>query len=603
MANFDRKVFLKTVSHSPGVYLMFDSEGRCLYVGKAKDLYRRLGSYFRRGGITAKIKLMMSQVNNIETRITHTESEALLLENQLIKEKTPRYNVIFRDDKTYPYIRVTTHHPQPGISFYRGSLKQPGTFFGPYASVGAVREILSQLQKVIPVRHCSDNYFNNRSRPCLQYQIERCSAPCVGLVDPIIYAEDVHQVLMLLEGRNDSLAKLFLEKMESSARILDYETAADYRNRISALREIQSRQHNDLPNNKEIDVVTAIERNGTIDVCVMFLRGGQNRGDRHYFFRPLLGQGSREVLTAFLPQFYFRNLIPKEIVVSPPPEDVDTLVRLLTKNAGRKVVIKSNVRGGRAKMLSLARNQAENQMTRHLVSKESYQCRFANLCRDLDVEEDAQRIECYDISHTGGEAVVASCIVFNRDGPNTSEYRRFNIKEAMGGDDYGALRETLTRRFRKVSEGKGVVPDILLLDGGKGHLRIAQEIVERLIPHEICLATIAKGAGRRPNLDRVYGYRDHKMSALQTSQTSLHLIQEIRDEAHRFAITGHRRRRSKRRRESPLEEIMGIGSKRRQSLLRYFGGLKAIESAGADELSRAPGISPNLARLVYQHFH
>ena len=599
----DGKIFLKTVSHSPGVYLMVDSDGRYLYVGKAKNLQRRLGSYFRRSGLPDKTKLMMSQVSYVETRITHTEREALLLENDLIKEKIPRYNVIYRDDKSYPYIRVTTDHLQPGISFYRGSLKQPGTFFGPYSSVAAVREILSQLQKVIPVRHCSDNYFSNRSRPCLQYQIKRCSGPCVGLVDPSVYADDVRQVIMLLEGRDDSLAELFTERMEGAARILDYETATDYRNRISALREIQSRQHNLLPNDREIDVVTAIERNGTIDVCVMFVRGGQNRGDRHYLFRPRLGQNSKEVLAAFLPQFYFRNSIPREIVVAPLPGAVDTLASLFTEKAGHKVVIKSNVRGRRAQALTLARNQAEDHLTRHFASKESYQYRFSSLCRDLNVKDDAERIECYDISHTGGEAVVASRVVFSRDGPDTSEYRRFNIKEAMPGDDYGALRETLTRRFRKASEGQGLTPDILLIDGGKGHLRIAREIVERLVPNELCLATIAKGTGRRPSLDRVYGYRNHRMSVLQTSQTSLHLIQQIRDEAHRFALTGHRRRRSKRRTESSLEQIPSIGPKRRQSLLRHFGGLKAIEHAGMAELSRAPGISPNIARGIYEYFH
>jgi excinuclease ABC subunit C len=599
----DGKAFLKTVNQSPGVYLMVDSDGRYLYVGKAKNLQRRLGSYFRRSGLPDKTKLMMSQVSNIEIRITHTEREALLLENDLIKEKAPRYNVIYRDDKSYPYIRVTTDHPQPGISFYRGSLKQPGTFFGPYPSVAAVREILSQLQKVVPVRHCSDNYFRNRSRPCLQYQIKRCSGPCVGLVDPSVYADDVRQVIMLLGGRDDSLAKLFTQRMEEAARTLDYETATDYRNRISALREIQSRQYNLLPNDREIDVVTAIERNGTIDVCVMSVRRGQNRGDRHHLFRPRLGQNSKEVLAAFLPQFYFRNSIPREIVVAPLPGPVDTLATLFTEKAGHKVVIKSNVRGRRAQALILARNQAEDHLTRHLASKESYQYRFASLCRDLNAKDDAVRIECYDISHTGGEAVVASRVVFNRDGPDTSEYRRFNIKEAIPGDDYGALRETLTRRFRKVSEGQGLTPDILLIDGGKGHLRIALEIVERLVPNELCLATIAKGIGRRPSLDRVYGYRNNRVSALQTSQTSLHLIQQIRDEAHRFALIGHRRQRSKKHTESPLEQIPSIGPKRRQSLLRHFGGLKAIEDAGMDELSRTPGISPDIARGIYEYFH
>jgi excinuclease ABC subunit C len=600
---FDGKGFLKTVSRSPGVYLMVDRDGKCLYVGKAKNLRRRLGSYFRQGNLNGKIKLMMSQVADIEIRVTRTESEALLLENDLIKEKTPRYNVVFRDDKTYPYIRVSTHHRRPGVSFYRGSLKKPGTFFGPYSSITAVREILSQLQKVIPVRHCSDSYFNNRSRPCLQYQIKRCSGPCVDLVESEIYAEDVRQVLLLLEGRNDSLAKLFTTKMERAASILDYETAADYRNRISALRDIQSSQQYIFPHDREIDVVTAIERHGTISVCVMFIRNGQNRGERHYFFRPLLGQSSKQVLTAFLPQFYFRNLVPKEIVVEPLPESVDTLIDLFTEKGGRKVAIKSNVRGRRAQALALARNQAENYLTSYFATKENYEHRFASLCRDLRAEQGARRIECYDISHTGGEAVVASQVVFNREGPMISEYRQFNIKEALPGDDYGALREVLSRRFRKISEGQGVTPDILLIDGGKGQLRIAQETIETLVPNELCLAAIAKGVGRKPSLDQVYGYRNNRMSILQVNRTSLHLIQEIRDEAHRFAIAGHRRRRSKVRTESPLQQISGVGSKRRQALLRYFGGLRAIERASIDELSRVSGISIHLANRIYQHFH
>jgi excinuclease ABC subunit C len=335
----------------------------------------------------------------------------------------------------------------------------------------------------------------------------------------------------------------------------------------------------------------------------MFVRSGQNRGDRQYIFRPLLGQNSKEVLTAFLPQFYLRNLIPKEIIVSPSPNTADSLACLFTEKAGRKIVIRSNVRGGRAQALTMARNQAEDHLERHFASKESYQYQFTSLCRDLKAEEGAERIECYDISHTSGDAMVASRVVFTWNGPDTSEYRRFNIKEATMGDDYGALRETLTRRFRNVSGGQGLIPDILLIDGGKGHLRIAQEIVERLVPHQLCLAAIAKGAGRKPNLDRVYGCRDPKISILQINKTSMHLIQQIRDEAHRFAITGHRRRRSKKHTESPLEQISGVGRKRRQSLLRYFGGLKAIERAGVDELSRAPGISPNMARRVYQYFH
>lgn len=601
--DFDGKVFIQTVSQSTGVYMMIDRKGGYLYIGKAKNLRRRLSSYFRSSELRGKTKLMISQVDRIEIHVTHTESEALILENNLIKANKPRYNVIFRDDKSYPYIRVSTDHPRPGISFYRGGLRQSGTFFGPYASVAAVREILSQLQKIIPVRNCNDSYFNNRSRPCLQYQIKRCSGPCVDLVDPDVYEDDVRQILMLLGGRNESLAELFARRMEVAAKILDYETAADYRNRISALREIQAQQLSFFPHDRDIDVVTAVEQDGTVGVCVMFIRSGQNRGDRHYFFRPPLGQNAQEVLAEFLPQFYFRNLIPREIVVKPSVKSVTILTALLTSKAGHKVSIKSNVRGRRAQAVALAGNQAEHRLARHLASKESYQYRFTRLCKDLEVEDSAQRIECYDISHTAGESMVAARVVFDKDGPATSEYRRFNIKATTPGDDYGALRETLGRRFRAFSKDRGIVPEILVCDGGKGHLRIAQETIEKLVPDDLCLVTIAKGPGRKPKLDRVYGYRNHKICVLQLSQPSLTLVQQIRDEAHRFAITGHRRQRAKRQVVSPLEQIAGLGPKRRQSLLRYFGGLKSIERAGVDDLTRASGISANLAKRIYQHFH
>jgi len=603
--SFDGEAFLKRVGNSPGVYVMQDCEGHSLYVGKAKDLRKRLASYFGKRALPAKTELMVSQISNIKIITTHTESEALLLENNLIKEKKPRYNVIFKDDKSYPYIRVTTHHPYPGISFYRGSLKRSGLFFGPYANIAAVREILGQLQKIIPVRHCSNTYFSNRSRACLQYQIKRCSGPCVGLIDPESYREDIRQIIMLLQGRSDLLSELFQKEMRSAAQVLDYERAANYRNRISALREIQSRQGNLFPIDYKIDVVTALEQNGTIVISVASIRLGQNPGDRHYIFRPLMREDAKSVLSSFLPQFYLRHIIPKEIVIAPPLKISKGLTSLLSEKAGHKVLIKVNVRGKRAEALAVSMARAEEYLFRHLASKENYEHRFASLCDDFTIDKEADRIECYDISHMGGESTVASQVVFKKDGPTISEYRRFNIKEAAPGDDYGALEEALVRRFRMVSEEKlrGTAPSILLVDGGKGQLRLASRIINALAINNVCLASIAKGRNRNPNLDRVYIYTNGRVNRVLLSRTSMHFVQEIRDEAHRFAITGHRSHRSKKRMKSTLENIAGIGTKRRQSLLLYFGGLKSIEKAGIDEIARVKGISAALARNIYRHFH
>ena len=603
--SFDGTALLRTVGCSAGVYLMEDSLGNCLYVGKAKNLRKRLANYFRKSELHGKTKLLVSQIAKVETINTHTEGEALLLENSLIKKNKPRYNVIFRDDKSYPYIRITVDQPYPGISFYRGSLNRPGLYFGPYASVAAVREILTQIQKLIPVRHCSDSYFSNRSRPCLQHQIRRCSAPCMDLINRSVYAEDIKQVILLLEGRNKLLAELFQNNMETAAKSLNYEVAGSYRDRISALREIEARQGALLPRDRDIDFITVVERAGVIIVCVMFIRFGQNHGNRHYIFRPRLGEDASYVLASFLPQFYLGNVVPREIIVHPPYNFDKSLTEFLSEQSGHVVTIKKNVRGRRAQVLLINRAQAEDHLDRYLTSKESYENRFKSLCQELNVDTDMCRIEGYDISHTGGEAVVASQVVFRSSGPDRSQYRYFNIKEANPGDDYGALREVLMRRFRNSTKDRslGTIPNILVVDGGKGQLRIAYEVISDLGVQDVCLVGIAKGLGRKPNLDRMYAYKANVMTNLVLSKTTTHLVQEIRDEAHRFAITGHRRQSTKSRRRSTLEDIDGVGAKRRQLLLTHFGGLRSIEKAGIDEISRVRGISLRLAKNIYQHFH
>ena len=603
--NFDSESFLATVNHFPGVYIMEDQAGKCLYVGKAKDLRKRLSTYFRKSELGGKVKLMVAQIAKVHIVNTETEGEALLLENSLIKSRRPRYNVVFRDDKSYPYIRITDDQTYPGLSFYRGSLKRSGLFFGPYATVAAVREILSQIQKIVPVRHCSDSYFSNRSRPCLQYQIKRCSAPCVDLVEPEAYKEDIRQVILLLQGRSNLLAELFEKNMQNASEALDYELAAHYRDRISALREIEARQSTLLPHDRDTDVISVVEKKGVVVVSVMFVRFGQNHGNRHYIFRNSLSENTNDVLASFVPQFYLRNIAPKEILVYPPHRFNAALTDLLSEKSPYRVLIKPNVRGRRAQALALCRSQASDYLDRHLSSRESYKSRFKTLCRDLGVTQDAQCIECYDISHTGGESVVAAQIVFGPTGPDVSQYRRFNIRNAQPGDDYGALREVLMRRFRHVLEepNSRTLPDIVLVDGGKGQLGVAREVINELNIENMFLIGIAKGAGRKPHLDRLYSFISNHVTQINTGRTAMHLVQEIRDEAHRFALTGHRRQRSKKLGRSTLEEIAGIGRKRRQLLLTHFGGLKSIEKAGVEDIGRIKGISPTLAKIIYQHLH
>ena len=597
---FDGKQFCKTVSRSPGVYVMLWGISEYLYVGKAKNLRNRLTSYFVSVPQNRKIQRMLSRIASIQLHITKTESEALLLENTLIKEYRPRYNILLRDDKSYPYIRLSNSHDYPGLSLYRGRIEHKHKYYGPFSSAAAVRETLSEIQKVIPVRQCQDSYFSNRSRPCLQYQIKRCSAPCVGKVDRSTYLGDVEDSVLLLEGKSEKLGTLLQKKMDQSSENLDYESAARYRDRIAALRKVLDKQYVS-GGRSNADVVVAVSRSDRACVSVMSIRNGQNFGMRHYFQKTLLDETASEMLTAILPQYYLGNLIPKELIVHPKIDGVTHLTAMLTEKAGRKVVVKSNVRDYRAQWIEMALLNTTENLDRHLASKDSYTTRLKALSKDLALATDPVRLECFDISHTAGEATVGACVVFDDEGPLSSQYRRFNVKNVEPGDDYGAMQEVLQRRYRKVIENKEAIPDLLFVDGGKGQHRIAQEVLDELLLGDIPIVAVAKGHNRKVGDEKIYISGRKSALTLPRVSAGLHLIQQIRDEAHRFAITGHRQRRAKSRTYSTLEDVPGVGAARRRALLQHFGGLQQLKRAPVKDLIKVPGISDSLAEKIY-HF-
>ncbi len=599
---FDAKGFLKSVSNAPGVYAMRDNAGRYLYVGKARDLKKRLSSYFGATGLRPKTQAMMSHVSAIETTVTNTESEALLLENNLIKEERPRYNVVLRDDKSYPYIRLTKNERFPRLSFYRGSRKEGGRYFGPFPSAAAVRETLAQLQKVFPLRQCEDTFFRNRSRPCLQYQIERCSAPCVDLVDDKTYQDDVRQAELFLEGRDKTLTKQLVKRMEKASEDLDFETAAKLRDRIGALQRIQEKQYV-TSHSGNVDVISVSVEGGEACVEVMFIRHGRHLGSKHFFPGLKLDYNEADILQAFLPQYYLGRGIPDEILLSHAFDDMSALESMLSEQERRNIRIKHNARGQRARWLSLARMNVQDVLRRHIAGRATQDKRLTALQQAFYLEQVPQRIECFDVSHTAGEKTVASCVVFDVGGAAKSDYRRFNIKTVAAGDDYGALNEALTRRFRRLKEGEGKIPDVLLIDGGKGQLSTAANVLEELQVSDVFLIGVAKGRTRKPGMEKLFTLSSRQAVILDAASPALHLIQQIRDEAHRFAITGHRQRRGKARTTSRLEEIPGVGERRRQALLKHLGGMREVARAGVEDLARVPGISPKLAQRIHEQLH
>jgi excinuclease ABC subunit C len=605
MTPFDSKAFIKRLPSRPGVYRMFDEEGGILYVGKAKNLKNRVSSYFRSNALDSKTMALVARIQNVETTVTGSETEALLLEQSLIKEYKPPYNIVFRDDKSYPYILLTTADKYPRLAFHRGAQKKKGRYFGPFPSAFSVRDSLNILQKVFQVRQCEDSFFKNRARPCLQYQIKRCSGPCCDLISPEDYADDVQHAAMFLEGKNNAVMQRYANKMEDASAKLEFEKAAHYRDQVGHLRKIQEQQYV-VGNQGDIDVHAVVINPGGVCVLVMFIRGGRMLGNKTFFPKTRLDENESEVLAAFLPQFYLSGSggreTPPEVVVNAKIEDKFILEEALTSQSGRKVMISDNVRSHRKRWVDLAVTNAEQSLGSHMASRNNLQQRFQSLQEALSLEEMPQRLECFDISHTSGEATVASCVVFDQNGPLKSDYRRFNIDGITPGDDYAAMSQALNRRYTRIKKGEGLLPDILFIDGGKGQLSEAEKIFEELQIEGVTLVGIAKGPERKAGLETLILSGGPEFNLAQDNP-GLHLIQHIRDESHRFAITAHRNRRGKKRTESVLEGIDGVGPKRRRSLLRHFGGSAQVASASLEELAKVEGISRILAEHIYATLH
>jgi excinuclease ABC subunit C len=602
-AAFNPTTVLAHLTHRPGVYRMLDAAGTVIYVGKARDLKRRVASYFQGSRAhDAKTIAMVRSVAGVEVTVTRTEVEALMLEYNLIKEHRPRFNVMLRDDKSYPYILLETEHRFPRLSFYRGPRTSKGRLFGPYPNAGSVRESLNQLHKLFQLRQCEDSYFENRSRPCMQHQIERCTAPCVGLISEEDYASDLEHAVLFLEGRSDVVTARLAERMERASAALHFERAAQYRDQLARLKNVQSQQLM-ARSSGEFDAVGMAEDHGIVCIAVMFFRGGRSLGTRSFFPKLVKGADDDEIIRAFLLQYYGGREAPKEILVSRPVPEAEALAELTSAHSGHKVEIKSRVRGDRAKFVEMAVTNAQHGAELRYQAGASYERQLEDLCEVLELDGLPTRLECFDVSHTAGEATVASCVVFGPEGPLKSDYRRFNVAGVAPGDDYGAMTQVLERRYARVKQGEVPMPDVLFIDGGPGQLARAIEVLQALEIPASRLVGVAKGQDRKPGRESLYLPDRTDPLRLPPSSPALHLIQQLRDEAHRFAITGHRARRQKARTRSPLEDIPGLGPKKRRELLKQFGGLQALTRAGIDDLQRVRGISRQLAEAIYERFH
>ena len=606
MTDFDPKKSLDRITHHPGVYQMLDADGALLYVGKAKDLKKRIASYFGKQPDSPKTRALVRQIRDVNVTVTRTEAEALLLESNLIKRHKPRYNVVLRDDKSYPYLYLSAEDTFPRLSFYRGAKSGAGQYFGPYPSAKSARRTLNLTQKLFRLRQCDDTFFRNRSRPCLQYQIKRCTAPCVDLVEPDTYQEDVKHAVMFLEGRNEEVIRELTRPMQNAADRLDYERAAQYRDQIASLRKIQESQYISAPRG-ELDVVACHTEGGHACVQVFFIRAGLNLGNKAFFPGHAGELSEAQVLNAFLSQFYLagsRNRsTPAEILVSHNVADAPALTALLSERRGKRVSIKHNPRGERRKWVEMALNNARIALQTRLLARDNYRSRFEHLQHALRLNEPVERIECFDVSHSSGEATVASCVVFNHEGAVKSDYRKFNIRDVAAGDDYAAISQAFNRRYARVKKEEGKLPDLILIDGGKGQINAVTAVAEELQLDELALLGVAKGRSRKPGMEKLILSDAKTELRLPVDSLALRLIREIRDEAHRFAITGHRSQRNRNRTKSALEDVHGIGAKRRRELIRFFGGIQGVSRAGIEELARAPGISNNLAKKIHASFH
>lgn len=600
---FDPRPVLRRLGHRPGVYRMLGGNGEILYVGKARDLKKRVSSYFRSTPRAGRTGFLVKQVRDIEVTVTRTEAEALVLENTLIKAHKPRFNVLLKDDKSFPYIRLDTSHAYPRLSFYRGSRRVPGRLFGPYPNVAAVRATLRDLQRLFRIRPCEDSYFAHRSRPCLQYQIERCSAPCVGLISEQDYARDLDHAIRFLEGRGHEIKSELVRQMERAAEKLEFEAAARYRDQVARLAAIQESAVGGEAGALEADALAVAEQGGLHCVAAMFIRGGRILGSRSWFLRVAPETEPAEVLGAFVAQHYLDGSPPAEILTSVALADEALLSDALSEQASRQVTVRHRVRAVRSRWLEMAAENARQSLELRLAGTAGFAAQLAALGEALSLDDAPGRVECFDVSHTGGESTVASCVVFNADGPLKSDYRRFNISGVAPGDDYGALRQALMRRYSRLKRGEAPMPDLLLVDGGAGQLAEAQSVLNELQLDGVEVAAVAKGPTRRPGLERLFLAGQPEPLILPRGSGALHLVQQVRDEAHRFAIAGHRQRRAKARRVSPLEGISGLGPKRRRQLLSELGGMQGVASAGVTDLAKVPGISRDLAHRIYDALH
>jgi excinuclease ABC subunit C len=599
---FDAQAFLKNLTHRPGVYKMLNALGEIIYVGKAKNLKNRVASYFRNPSATSKQRAMVNKIAAIEITITHTEGEALILESQQIKHHKPRYNICLRDDKSYPYIYLSTAHAFPQLTIHRGTKKKPGKYYGPYPSANAVRESLKLLQKMFLVRQCDDSFYNHRSRPCLQYQIGRCKAPCVGLIDQSRYAQDLMDTQLFLEGKGNQLISQQIAKMEQASAALEFEQAAHYRDQIVRLRSVMEKYF--VPGEQgDIDILACSTQTGIACVQVFFIRHGQSLGSKTFFPKINDSFSPEEILQAFIAQYYLEKQLPYELIVSHLPPELDLLSDVLTRQAQHAVTISANVRGERQKWLQMAQINADNALVSKVSDNRSIAERLNNLQRFLNLTQLPERMECFDISHTQGDQTVASCVVFNQEGPLKSAYRRFNITGITAGDDYAAMQQAISRRFKRLQQGEHPAPDLLFIDGGKGQVNAAQKALTELGINNVMIVGVSKGPDRKAGMEKIMLAGQDQPLDSQPGMSGLLLIQHIRDEAHRFAITGHRQRRGKSKQRSILEDIAGLGSKRRQSLLKQFGGLQGIAQASVDALCSINGISKPLAQRIYELFH
>ena len=596
---FDGKRFVQDLTGAPGVYRMFGEDDAVLYVGKAGNLKKRVASYFRDDHPSRRISIMVKQIKRMEATVTRTEAEALILENQLIKSLKPRYNILLRDDKSYPYI-VISDETWPRITVHRGSRTLAGSYFGPYPSVLAVRSTMDLMQKIFKLRTCENAVFRNRSRPCLQHQIGRCTAPCVGLISPRDYDDSIKRAALFLHGRSNELVDELTRNMDAASQRLDFEQAAALRDTIASIRTVQAKQYVE-GDQVDMDVLAVAQEGNTACVMCLSFRNGLSYGTRAYFPKCHGMETPEDVLSAFISQFYMDRTPPKELIVSHPVEDQDLLQTVLSDVGKRKVEIKPNVRGERARFLDMAKHNALLALASERHGKQTQQQRLLALQKLLGLDQPPQRIECFDISHTQGEATVASNVVFNAEGAVPGQYRRFNITGITPGDDYAAMHQALTRRFKRALE-QGIMPDVLLIDGGEGQLTQARDVLLMLDIGSVCLVGVAKGPERKAGEETLI-LPDGRQVKPGADSLALQLIQQVRDEAHRFAITGHRGRRQKARDTSTLENITGIGAKRRAGLLKHFGGLSGLKGAGVEEIARVEGINQALAERIYASLH